>query len=88
MGFVVSWHVGSSQTRDRTRIPCIGRQILNPWPTREVPPPFQQQQNGVIPINHRLLLKMMAHSYLLEALRRAVSGNPQVADNPLPVPIV
>ena len=27
----------SSPTRDRTRIPCIGRQILNHWTTREVP---------------------------------------------------
>ena len=27
----------SSLTRDRTRIPCIGRQILNHWTTREVP---------------------------------------------------
>ena len=30
-------HVGSSQTRDRTRVPCIGRQILNHCITREVP---------------------------------------------------
>ena len=29
-------HVGSSQTRDQTRVPCIGRQILNHWTTREV----------------------------------------------------
>ena len=28
-------HVGSSQTRARTRIPCIGRQILNHCTTRE-----------------------------------------------------
>ena len=27
----------SSPTRDRTCIPCIGRQILNHWTTREVP---------------------------------------------------
>ena len=26
----------SSQTRDRTRVPCIGRQILNHCTTREV----------------------------------------------------
>ena len=25
----------SSRTRDRTRIPCIGRWILNPWTTRK-----------------------------------------------------
>ena len=30
-------HVGSSQTRDRTRVPCIGRQTLNHCATREVP---------------------------------------------------
>ena len=28
-------HVGSSQTRARTRVPCIGRQILNHCTTRE-----------------------------------------------------
>ena len=29
-------HVGSSRTRDRTRVPCIGRWILNHCTTREV----------------------------------------------------
>ena len=29
-------HVGSSPTRDRTRVPCIGSWILNHWTTREV----------------------------------------------------
>ena len=28
-------HVGSSQTRARTRVPCIGRRILNHCATRE-----------------------------------------------------
>ena len=27
----------SSQTRDQTHVPCIGRQILNHWTAREVP---------------------------------------------------
>ena len=36
-GLVASRHVGSSQTRDRTPVPCIGRQILNHWTTRETP---------------------------------------------------
>ena len=31
------WHVGSSQTRARTRVSCIGRQILNHCATREAP---------------------------------------------------
>ena len=34
-GPVAPWHVGSSQTRARTRVPCIGRQILNHCATRE-----------------------------------------------------
>ena len=34
---VVRWYVGSSQTRDQTHVPCIGRQILNHWATREIP---------------------------------------------------
>ena len=33
-------HVGSSQTRARTRVPCIGRQILNHCATREAPKSF------------------------------------------------
>ena len=33
--------MGSSQSRDQTRVPCISRQILNPWATREaLTPPF------------------------------------------------
>ena len=36
-GLVTSRHVGSSQTRARTRVPCIGRQILNHCTTREAP---------------------------------------------------
>ena len=28
MGLVTPWHVGSSHTRDQTRVSCIGRQIL------------------------------------------------------------
>ena len=34
-GPVAPRHVGSSQTRARTRAPCIGRQILNHCATRE-----------------------------------------------------
>ena len=36
-GLVAPWHVGSSRARAQTRVPCIGRQILNHCPTREVP---------------------------------------------------
>ena len=34
-GLVAPRHVGSSQTRARTRVPCIGRQVLNHCATRE-----------------------------------------------------
>ena len=34
-GPVAPRHVGSSQTRARTRVPCIGRQTLNHCATRE-----------------------------------------------------
>ena len=38
-GLAALRHVRSqSQTRDRTCVPCIARQILNRWSTREVPP--------------------------------------------------
>ena len=36
-GLVVPRHVGSSQTRAGTRVPCIGRQTLNHCATREAP---------------------------------------------------
>ena len=40
MGLVALWYVESSQTRDQTHAPCIGRQILIHCTTREVPPPL------------------------------------------------
>ena len=36
-GLVAPRHVGSSQTRARTRVPCISRQTLNQCTTREAP---------------------------------------------------
>ena len=39
-GLVAPWHVGSSQPRARTRVPCIGRRILNHCATREAPEEF------------------------------------------------
>ena len=37
-GLCCPWHVGSSQSRDWTHVPCVGRWILNHWTTREVHP--------------------------------------------------
>ena len=39
-GLVAPRHVGSSQTRARTRVPCIGRRIHNHCATREAPQEF------------------------------------------------
>ena len=36
-GSVAPWHVGSSWTRDRTYVPCIGNWLLNHWTTMKVP---------------------------------------------------
>ena len=36
MELVALWHMGSSQTRDRTCVPCIGRRILTHCITRDV----------------------------------------------------
>ena len=36
MGLVAPQHVGSSWTRARTRVPCIGRRVLKHCTTREV----------------------------------------------------
>ena len=36
-GLFAPWHLGSSQTRDRACVPCVGRWILNPWTARAVP---------------------------------------------------
>ena len=36
-GLVAPRHVGSSWTRAQTRVPCVGRRILNHCTTREVP---------------------------------------------------
>ena len=48
-GPVAPRHVGSSQTRARTRVPCISRQILNHCPTREALKLFfSHAMNGLI----------------------------------------
>ena len=36
MGLVALWHVESSQARDKTCVPCIGRQTLIHYTTREI----------------------------------------------------
>ena len=49
VGLVAPRHVGSSQTRDGTGVPCIARQILKLWTTREA-----QTHGLLIGITHRV----------------------------------
>ena len=35
LGLSAPWHVGSSWAGDPTCVPCIGRQILSHWTTKE-----------------------------------------------------
>ena len=44
MGLVVLWPVGSSWTRDQTDVPCIARQTLNYWATKEAPDISEEAQ--------------------------------------------
>ena len=60
MGPAAPWHVGSSQTRARTRVPCISRQTLNHCATREALPIF------LIGIFVFLMLSSMSCLYILE----------------------
>ena len=43
--------MGSSQTRDRTRVPCICRRILNHWTSREVPHVTFEGDKSLTPVS-------------------------------------
>ena len=47
-GLVAPWHVESSQTRDQNCVPCIGKQVLNHWTTREVLNPIFKIYNTLL----------------------------------------
>ena len=79
-GLVAPQHVGSSQTRARTRVPCIGRQIPNHCTTREAPNNLLKQKapgpngytgefhqtfkEGIIPIMYNYFQKIEAEGIL------------------------
>ena len=46
-------HVESSQTKDQTCDPCIGRQILNHWTTRQVQPVVFEVTTGIVWEHHK-----------------------------------
>ena len=62
-GPAAPWHVGSSQTRARTRVPCISRQILNHCTTREAPISFYSNVSLRFP-NHSLMMCLLSFSSL------------------------
>ena len=67
-GPVALRHVGSSQTRARTRVPCIGRHILNHCATREALKDFLRQ------IGEKILLpsfQLLTYSDLVSGLHRS-----------------
>ena len=45
----------SSLTRDLTRVPCTGRQILNHWTTREIPRLISQLGHQGRPVPGQIL---------------------------------
>ena len=49
-------HVGSSQTRARTSVPCIGRPTLNHWDTREAQDCFLYYKNSPVFVRIQMLL--------------------------------
>ena len=49
IGLVAPWHVESSRTRDRTHVPCTGRQILIHCTTREAHRSLSVQCSSVTP---------------------------------------
>ena len=76
-GLVAPRHVGSSRTRARTRVPCIGRQILNHCTTREAPsslfpPPRLTLPLGPVPTGDKSL--RFSEPSLLTQAKSKLSG--------------
>ena len=73
-GLVAPRHVGSSRTRARTRVPCIGRWILNHCATKEAPAMMSfVSTNPVLPVKkpkpqHHSLIQHVLVGPLLCAL--------------------
>ena len=63
-GLVAPWHVRSSQTRDQTHVPCVGRRILNHCATREVLPTFLRKRIFLLMVDspNRRELQISKHS--------------------------
>ena len=55
----------SSPVKDRTLIPCAGRQILNPWTTREVPRQAIQRETNPAHSRQAARLRALSPAFLL-----------------------
>ena len=74
-GLVAPRHVGSSQTRARTRVPCIGRQILNHCATREASQIFSYSIPGYLnSYVWKLLMQTLALSSPLSSSQPLLSS--------------
>ena len=51
-------HVESFQTRGQTRVPCIGRWMLNPWTAREVFSLISYTRSAASPLSHCHTLRL------------------------------
>ena len=87
--FVAPGGVGSSQSRDWTRVPCIGRQTLNHWTTRKALPVFCLFVFKLTTMDTRvpnlLLALMIYHPQIMWSVHVGIKGtkgleNPSWAD--------
>ena len=68
-GIVAPRHVGSSRSRARAHVPCIGRRILNHCATREAL--YQNFKEEITPILHNLAQKIKDEGTLPNAFYEA-----------------
>ena len=61
MGIVALQYVASFRTRDGTRVPCIGRQILNHWTTLTGCVTLEKDLDISVPLGKILLMASNGH---------------------------
>ena len=87
-------HVGSSQTRARTHVPCIGRQTLNHCATREAPSDLLRSQktdslSGSVKLEsiNQLLRSPVSEGRRLFSGMQITSAGTGNISQPLPFPL-
>ena len=84
MGLVALWHVGSSQIRTQTCVPCIGRRILNHCATREVPKLVNLNFDWKYLYELRCMFLLLKTMYFLALSTKIVINNDQLSSNEHP----